>query len=95
MGMREVIFPWKIGKKGILLTFLANNIYRGVLTEKLYANNMKHRVFERMYVFSTKYGHESIVIIREWTFFTKYGHESSDFLWRIGKKWDPIDFFGQ
>ena len=33
----------------------------GVFYEKLDENDMKHRVFERMDVFSTKYGHESFM----------------------------------
>ena len=40
---------------------------------------MEHRVFERMDVFSTKYGHESEMFLENRRFFTKYGHESSDF----------------
>ena len=34
-------------------------ITAGVLHEKFYANRMKHRVFERFDIFSTKYGHDS------------------------------------
>ena len=51
----------------------------GVFYEKLDANDMKHRVFERMDVFSTKYGHESGMFLDNRRFFTKFGHDSSDF----------------
>ena len=49
---------------------------QGFFHETFDGNDTKHRVFKRMDVFSTKYGHESVMILWEWTFFTKYGHEN-------------------
>ena len=67
----------------------------GFFYEYLDANGMKPRVFERMDVFSTKYGHESDKFLENGHFFTKYGHDSSDFFVKNGrKKWYPIDIFG-
>ena len=41
--------------------------------EKLDANDMKHRVFERMDVFSTKYGHESGMFLENGRFLPNMG----------------------
>ena len=69
-------------------------ITAGVLHEKFDVNSMKHRVFERFDLFSTKYGHDGGMFVRERTFFSKYGHESDDFFVKIGHQWHPIDHFG-
>ena len=54
---------------------------------------MKHRVFERMDVFSTKYGRESDMFLENGHFFTKYKHDSSDFFVKTGKKMVPYWHF--
>ena len=55
---------------------------------------MKHRVVERMDVFSTKYGYESSRFLDNGRFFTKNGYESSCLFLENRGKWHAIDFFG-
>ena len=84
MGMRAMIFPWEIGKKGHHIDFFGS-YYSVVLIELM---------------FLIKYGHDSkgflMKILKKLTYehsisermdvFTKYGHESEDFSVRNRKK---------
>ena len=53
---------------------------RGFFHETFDGNDMKHQVFMKMDVFSTKYGHETR------TFFTKNGHERNGFFLKNREK---------
>ena len=50
----------------------------------------KHRVFERMGVFLTKYGHESVVFFREWTLFWQYMGMRADIFREKSEKKDIL-----
>ena len=55
---------------------------------------MKHRVFERMEVFSTEYGPESGMFLEN-VFLQNMDMRAVIFSWKIEKKLHPIDFVGQ
>ena len=59
---------------------------RGFFHETFDGNDMKHQVFMKIDVFSTKYGHERGRFFRVWTFFTKNGHERNGFFLKNREK---------
>ena len=85
VGMRVVIFSWKIGKKGHPIDFFgpSYNVVLPELTffyqiwawqqmvfhEKIKKMTWEHSVFQRMDDFWIKYWYESIVFFGEWRFF--------------------------
>ena len=102
-------FLWKIGKKGILLTFLAYNLM------KFWHNlHFSDQIWAWQHGFSCKFEkkwHESTVFFREWTFFwpnmsmrAVYFLDNGRFCHMAWEKWFfrenrkkrlPIYFFGQ
>ena len=68
MGMRAVIFSWKIGKNGILLTLGAHNI---VYFWQNWRFLTEHGHDSGMFIMNTfwKKCYEGTVFLREWTFF--------------------------
>ena len=110
MGMRELIFPWKIGKKRT--SYWVFNPWYVVLTEftffyliwtwqqrvfhvKVEKNDMRAQWFWEIGRFFHKIWAWAQSVFREWTSFWNMGITAAIFSWKSGKKGILLTFLSQ